>query len=243
MKQTTQDRAVIQKHVRPGRTQDGDDVFITVYYRDGKLSITGVEGPKANGDATGSCGQIVDTLSRLSTLAPGWSPEQVAKLREVWECWHLNDMRPACEHQRGAWNPAERLEVVSYKLTHAAYRLRERAREAVTANALGGLPILVQTPTIEALMRLENWFSPIFTPPDADSPLSGCYEVDKREHKAAGWVRPSEHPRGLLCKPCEVCGYEYGSKWLFEEVPVDVLDYLEALPKADKPMPGTWGRF
>lgn len=32
------------------------------------------------------------------------------------------------------------------------------------------------------------------------------------------WEREEEHPRGLLCKPCPVCGYKYGSAWLFEEI-------------------------
>ena len=43
---------------------------------------------------------------------------------------------------------------------------------------------------------------------------------------------PNEHPDGMLCKPCEVCGYAYGSQWLREEVPADVLAFLAALPES-----------
>lgn len=43
-------------------------------------------------------------------------------------------------------------------------------------------------------------------------------------------IRPEEHPAGLLCKPCAVCGYKYGSAWLSEDVPADVLEFLRALP-------------
>lgn len=32
------------------------------------------------------------------------------------------------------------------------------------------------------------------------------------EHqKALGWLRENEHPDGILCKPCPVCGYKYGT--------------------------------
>jgi len=52
------------------------------------------------------------------------------------------------------------------------------------------------------------------------------------ETKTAGWIKPSEHPEGMLGKPCEVCGYKYGTAWLREEVPQDVLDFLVSLPAA-----------
>jgi len=58
-----------------------------------ELSITGVEGPKANGDAFGSCGQCVHSLDELEVLEDGWTPEMVATLRDIWNRWHLNAMR------------------------------------------------------------------------------------------------------------------------------------------------------
>jgi len=239
--------AVIQKHVRPGRTPLGD-MFVTIEYREGRLSITGVEGPKANGDATGGGGQNTDALADVKNYAPEWNAEKVAKLREVWDRWHLNDMRPGCEHQRAAWDTREEVEVITYKLTREAWALkREAEKEAIYSASIGREPILDTTQRAllgeNVLIGTSATGFKIVTPPDADSPLSGCYEVDKREHKAAGWVRPEEHPRGLLCKPCEVCGYKYGSSWLREDVPADVLKWLEALPVADKAMPGPWGRF
>lgn len=58
--------------------------------------------------------------------------------------------------------------------------------------------------------------------------------------KPAGWVLPEEHPEGLLTKPCPVCGHRYGSSWLYEEVPEEVLAWLEALPDATEEMPAVW---
>jgi hypothetical protein len=45
-----------------------------------------------------------------------------------------------------------------------------------------------------------------------------------------GWNRMIWKPveqGGLLNKPCPTCGYKYGSRWLFEALPQDVLDTLE----------------
>lgn len=64
------------------------------------------------------------------------------------------------------------------------------------------------------------------------------YEPQKRydwnngatEESMLGWLRPDEHPDGILCKPCPVCGYKYGTSWLKEDVPEDVLQFLYNLP-------------
>ena len=47
----------------------------------------------------------------------------------------------------------------------------------------------------------------------------------------AGWVYPAGHPEGLLCKPCPVCGYKYGSAWTKRDVPEGVLRFLCELPE------------
>ena len=38
----------------------------------------------------------------------------------------------------------------------------------------------------------------------------------------ATWVYKKDHPKGLLCEPCPVCGYKYGTAWLKEELPGDI---------------------
>ena len=47
------------------------------------------------------------------------------------------------------------------------------------------------------------------------------------------WIYPTEHPEGLLTKPCPICGYKYGTAWLKEEVPAQVLATLAELPDTD----------
>lgn len=55
-----------------------------------ELSITGVEGPTRNGDAYGSCGQIVMHGWAIVSYAPGWDADKVTKFRAIWDEWHLN---------------------------------------------------------------------------------------------------------------------------------------------------------
>lgn len=202
-------------------------VFCKVEFKGGRLSITGVEGPKSNGDALGNCGQITPTVT---TYAEGWDALLLEEFKKIWDEWHLNDMRAGCEHQRATWNLDANLEIVSYGLTTEAYQERSRLRTLV-AKAVGrGEPVPELSAQEKALLALDRWYANIHQPPDADSPLSGCYEVKKRETKRASWVLHEEHPEGCLSRPCETCGYKYGSKWLREEVPADVLAFLRGLP-------------
>jgi len=56
----------------------------------------------------------------------------------------------------------------------------------------------------------------------------------KTQKNMASWTYPKDHPGGVLAKPCPICGYEFGTKWLKEEIPVDVLEWLKGLPNTDK---------
>lgn len=44
------------------------------------------------------------------------------------------------------------------------------------------------------------------------------------------WVRPDEHPEGLLTKACPTCGYKYGTEWLVEELPEEIIEELKNMP-------------
>jgi hypothetical protein len=72
------------------------------------------------------------------------------------------------------------------------------------------------------------------TSPDAAKLLQdGWIVIKTTKWRSAGWVTQVEHPEGMLSKPCEVCGYKYGTKWLLEEVPEDVLEWLHTVPGDD----------
>lgn len=88
-----------QRTIHVGKGSSGD-VFVFLEYDEGKLSISGVEGPKSNGDCLGACGQI--ELQDVTEFSTGWDEDMLDMFKAVWKRWHLNDMRPGCEHQREA---------------------------------------------------------------------------------------------------------------------------------------------
>lgn len=87
----------------PAYTSTGREIAAKVFCKiklNGKrLSITGVVGPRISGNCMGSCGQIVDTLEHV-TPSDEWSHDLLARFREVWKEWHLNDMQAGSPAQR-----------------------------------------------------------------------------------------------------------------------------------------------
>jgi len=79
--------------LRPGSIAGIGDVYVTLKWDGLRLSITGVSGPLANGDARGSCGQCRGELSRITRFADNWTGEMVTRLSYLWGRWHSNDMR------------------------------------------------------------------------------------------------------------------------------------------------------
>ena len=89
--------------------------------------------------------------------------DKLLKILDIWDRWHLNDLKAGCEHQRAAkWE--------EIKL-------------------------------------------------DDSKPWS--------QENSAMWTHKKDNPKGLLNEPCPVCGYKYGSAWLFEVIPNDVVQFIK----------------
>lgn len=90
------------------------EVFCKIHYNEEKdrLSICGVEGPQVGGDCIG-CGQIVEHIDEEYIinlrLSPHWTLDMLHKFLTIWRKYHLNDMRPDCEHQRALGWKVEQL--------------------------------------------------------------------------------------------------------------------------------------
>jgi hypothetical protein len=235
-------------------------LFIEAEYKDGRLSLTGVIGPKSNGDAVGGCGQISmefahrnpedndDRYDKPLTpeqieFAPGWDRERWLDLLDVWHRWHLNDISPMCEHQREqGWG-----KLSEQKATLYFFRLTESTRKRQDAVKKASLHAAERGETFEPkpadvkylLLPYEVKWHRAELPEGVAAhyePRTSLYKGDSHgatEVKALGWLYPEEHPDGLLCRACSVCGYKYGSAWRKEDVPADVIKFIEALPDAD----------
>lgn len=79
---------------RPPHAKRGYSIFCKIKFNeDGNLSISGVEGPTASGNARGGCGQINMHAWYIDAYAPGWSRDLMMKFKKVWKQYHLNDMQ------------------------------------------------------------------------------------------------------------------------------------------------------
>lgn len=154
-------------------------VFVTVVWDGEELHFTGVEGPKRNGDAHGSCGQIDmnwwENHERWTYGSPDMPRERVERLMELWDRWHLNHMKAGSPAQE-AWLRANPVTAI-YPESHF-----DKAREAL----------------------------------------------------AAAGLQPDPNYYGRDSLP-----YSYGSAWLHEEVPHDVLVELLTYPTHDG-LPDCW---
>ena len=79
----------------------------------------------------------------------------------------------------------------------------------------------------------QRWFGWDEKPIDPSKPTN-TYGTHFEGQKSAswnllGWVRPDEHPDGLMTKECPVCGYKYGTAWLKEDLPAEIIAEIEAL--------------
>ena len=204
-------------------------VFVEIEYKDHELTIHGVEGPTREGNCLGGCGQINMSL-KSEELRPvnGWDRPMLAKFFDIWDRWHLNNMRSGCEHQRAEWDTKKKVTLYKFTLTVGAIMAQSKLQRSMTARLQAGETVQ-PLPEESRLLSLAH----SVTLPTADLP-GPEYTATGQEVKSVGWLRPEEHPEGLLCKPCLVCGYEYGTARLMEEVPEEVLQWLYSLPNTDR---------
>ena len=166
------------------------------------------------------------------------------ELLHVWKVWHLNDMQAGCEHQAG-WDISKELKFYNWHLNNYTRDRQEKLKaEAVERAASTESAALGFEAEDKRILRLE--WSIITIDPELTGYNQKYYEAYNGslgrhvKTKAAGWVYPTgsghdqEHPEGLLCKPCEVCGYEYGTKWLKKELPPEIVTFIESLPETTK---------
>lgn len=219
------------KIINPGQIKFSE-VFVKIAFENKRLSITGVVGPRRNGDCRGSCGQIQDELCRITSMEPGWDRAKIQRLAEIWGEHHLNDMHAGCPHQKGPdWDTEKYLKLTSYNWGPKFHEYRTLALR-------GDLPI-TQEAWKDIVERVERITVAVVTPKhpalltEGDHQLiaDGFVKEGESETRTANWVYPAQHPEGFLTKPCPTCGHRYGSGWLFEEVPEDVLQWLHDLPE------------
>lgn len=155
----------------------------------------------------------------LDTIAPYIKDPLYCEILRLWNAYHLNDMHPECEHQAAAgWREkaAQEINLYEFSLTTKAIRERDQLKRKVVNAAANGETIKLPK---EKRLILEMGYS--FTSHSNTLPenIAQYYKLNKTKTEKRGWIRESDHPKGLLCKPCPVCGYKYGTSWVYFPIP------------------------
>lgn len=168
-------------------------------------------------------GQCLDTIARY-VKTPLFK-----ELYRFWKLYHLNDMHPECEHQAAqGWRKiaAEYVPLYTFQMTADAIRAQRAIKEKVLTAARNGEAY--QT-TAEEQKTLALDFSIKYHADALPAEIAPFYTLKETERKMCGWLKESEHPQGILSKPCPVCGYQYGHSWNYFSIPADDLNRIKEL--------------
>lgn len=164
----------------------------------------------------------------LDTIAEYISDPVFKEIYRLWKLYHLNDMHAECEHQHAlGWRELAKEDVTLYHWTLTQDTVNKR--DAIKKMALKALETCESfTPTEEQSYIYSLPYSMTTENSELSDDLAGFYEPSKalyagdtghEETKKLGWLREKEHSRGILNKPCPVCGYKYGSSWVYFPIP------------------------
>lgn len=194
-----------------------------------------------NGNCRGSVGQCVDEI-RAGSPADGWTQEMLKKLCDIWDKWHLNDMRPECEHQRALGWREQAVEIIDQYHWRLDDRKLEVVKNRISKDVLEGRsPELMEEERMA--FNAPKWVvTATEEPPEPKAFYTKGSKHHERVQRGNAWYKGDtlgeNDSRGILCKPCPVCGHEYGRIWKKMDVPQDVIDWLFALP--DTPVKPAW---
>jgi len=73
--------------------------YAKIKFINGNLTIFGIIGPMSDGNSIGSAGQCVDEI-RAGKPTADWTSKMLQKFCDIWDDFHLNDMRPYCSHMK-----------------------------------------------------------------------------------------------------------------------------------------------
>lgn len=216
------------------------NIYCKIEYKDGKLSISGVIGPKIGGDCLGSCGQIDESI-KPDHFAPGWNKTKLKKFLEIWGEWHLNDTCAYTPEMKAAgWHELARKEIYKYSFSITSDNRKRLADIKKRCEYAAVNEEIAKLPDEEKRLLVSENYKDVYgyeqpEPPEFMELSTDILSHDKRpkiEKKTLGWVRVTEHPDGLLGR--EMNGKKYGHSWYFHDVPKEALEFLYSLPETDK---------
>jgi len=209
--------------------------------RANSLSMTGVIAPMLNGGCKGSCGQCYDVIKdnvAIYNSDEDWTKEKLLKLIDIWQKHHMNDAHAGCEHQ-DSWDLNKQIPLYSYS-NYATSDYGAKEYFAITRKIMEGRCLdFAEYKELTGKITLvdnivDSWYKGAPDEQRQELINDGLLLCKQEKTEQAGNVPFQEHVEGLLGKPCEVCGYAYGTQWLYRAIPDDVISFLDSECPATK---------
>lgn len=166
----------------------------------------------------------------LDHIAQYIDDEQFKTIYRLWKLYHLNDMHPECEHQAElGWlkRAEEKVKIYTFTMTIEAIRAQNKLEQEIMDAAKVGKPY---NTTAEEQILLSLTYTIKSHKEELPENVAKYYKLANIELKALGWLYETQHPDGILARPCPTCGYKYGTKWLYRPIPAEdekiILDLL-----------------
>lgn len=176
----------------------------------------------------------------LDTIAVYISDPVFTEIHRLWKLYHLNDMHPECEHQHAlGWRELAKEEVTLYHWTLKHDILMEQKEiKELALNALKSCETFTPTEEQARICSLSHSITTEGNNLDTEQrefyePRQALYagDTEHEETKRLGWLSEKKHSKGILSKPCPVCGHRYGSAWVYYPIPPEdekiILNLLE----------------
>lgn len=155
----------------------------------------------------------------LDTIAQYVKTPLFQEIYRLWNLYHLNDMHPECAHQAElGWREQAREPINEYifTLNTDIYSQHAKIKEKALKKLCSGETVKL-APSEQAILTLKYQItSANETLPKT---IAKFYTLTKKQTKCRGQIFYSEDKNGILCKPCPVCGYKYGSAWNYFPIP------------------------
>ena len=171
----------------------------------------------------------------LDSIAPFIHDKRFTEILRLWKLYHLNDMHPECEHQAAqGWRKQAREKATLYIftlttetitaqnslkrriLTNEALAKRSKAKRRILGDAQNGETVQA-SPEERKVLALSYTLESATA--DLPEDIAPYYQADGEKVERRGWLRYEEDSRGILGKPCPVCGYKYGHGWQYFPIP------------------------
>lgn len=165
---------------------------------------------RACGDISyGGSGQCIDEIAELY-------PENalVQEVADLWRKYYLNDMHADCIHGINEKAADKIITVNKYSLNYETMERQKRIKTAAIESLQAGKTVRLTQDERDILAL------PLYkTDKDMTDDLRKYYKIDDTKRKPARLVNCADYADGVLCKPCPVCGYKFGTAWVYHEIP------------------------